>query len=44
MNDEKTEKQKDGIELEYELNEPPQKVWRAISFQNFGTVGCRRRH
>jgi uncharacterized protein YndB with AHSA1/START domain len=35
MNDEKTEKQKDGIELEYELNEPPQKVWRAISIPEF---------
>jgi uncharacterized protein YndB with AHSA1/START domain len=34
MNDEKTEK-KDGIELEYELNEPPQKVWRAISIPEF---------
>ena len=35
MNDEKTEKRKDGIELEYELNEPPQKVWRAISIPEF---------
>ena len=34
MNDEKTEK-KDSIELEYELNEPPQKVWRAISIPEF---------
>ncbi|KAB2707162.1 SRPBCC family protein [Brucella intermedia] len=35
MNDEKTEEQKNGIELDYELNEPPQKVWRAISIPEF---------
>lgn len=35
MNDRKTEEQKNGIELEYELNEPPQKVWRAISIPEF---------
>jgi uncharacterized protein YndB with AHSA1/START domain len=31
MTDENTDAQKMGIELEYELDEPPQKVWRAIS-------------
>lgn len=31
MTDENTGAQKTGIELEYELDEPPQKVWRAIS-------------
>ncbi len=35
MNDGKTKEQKNGIELEYELNEPPQKVWRAISIPEF---------
>ncbi len=35
MNDDKTEKQRNGIALEYELNEPPQKVWRAISIPEF---------
>jgi len=35
MNDGKTEKQQNGLELEYELNEPPQKVWRAISIPEF---------
>lgn len=35
MNDEKTEERKTGIALEYELNEPPQKVWRAISIPEF---------
>jgi len=27
--------QKNGIELEYDLNEPPQKVWRAVSTPEF---------
>jgi len=31
MNNLKTPVRKNGIELEYQLNEPPQKVWRAIS-------------
>jgi uncharacterized protein YndB with AHSA1/START domain len=31
MSDGKTEQQNSGIELAYELDEPPQKVWRAIS-------------
>jgi uncharacterized protein YndB with AHSA1/START domain len=35
MNDGMTEGQNNGIELEYELNEPPQKVWRAISIPEF---------
>lgn len=35
MNNEKTEEHKNGIALEYELNEPPQKVWRAISIPEF---------
>lgn len=35
MNDGKTDEQKNGIELEYEFDEPPQKVWRAISIPEF---------
>ena len=35
MNDGKTEERKDGIELEYDFDEPPQKVWRAISIPEF---------
>ncbi|AMD60386.1 hypothetical protein AWN88_19575 [Agrobacterium tumefaciens] len=35
MKDGKTEEQKNGIELSYDLNEPPQKVWRAISIPEF---------
>ncbi|NLS15472.1 hypothetical protein HGP16_02735 [Rhizobium sp. P40RR-XXII] len=31
MNDRKIPARKPGIELEYDLNEPPQKVWRAVS-------------
>ncbi len=31
MNNLKIPERKRGIELEYQLNEPPQKVWRAIS-------------
>ncbi|MBN8951185.1 MULTISPECIES: SRPBCC domain-containing protein [unclassified Rhizobium] len=31
MNDLKFPKQGKAIELEYEFNEPPQKVWRAVS-------------
>src|SRR5262245_21267476 len=35
MKDGKAEGKREGIELEYELNEPPQKVWRAISIAEF---------
>lgn len=35
MNDGKTEEHEKGIELEYEIDEPPQKVWRAISIPEF---------
>ncbi|HEX8047445.1 SRPBCC domain-containing protein [Rhizobium sp.] len=35
MNDEKTKEQRNGIALEYELDESPQKVWRAISIPEF---------
>lgn len=35
MNETKTAEQRNGIELEYELSEPPQKVWRAISIPEF---------
>jgi len=31
MNNLKIPERKNGIELEYQLSEPPQKVWRAIS-------------
>jgi uncharacterized protein YndB with AHSA1/START domain len=35
MNDAETEEPKTGIALEYDLEEPPQKVWRAISIAEF---------
>lgn len=35
MNDGKTKERNEGIELEYELDAPPQKVWRAISIPEF---------
>ncbi|AYG66975.1 MULTISPECIES: SRPBCC domain-containing protein [unclassified Rhizobium] len=35
MNDGKTEERSHDIELEYDLDEPPQKVWRAISIPEF---------
>jgi len=35
MNDGKTEEREHDIELEYDLDEPPQKVWRAISIPEF---------
>ena len=35
MSNGKIKEQKNDIELEYELNEPPQKVWRAISVPEF---------
>ena len=35
MKDETTEEHKNSIELEYELSEPPQKVWRALSIPEF---------
>ena len=31
MNDNAHEEQQAGIELEYDIDEPPQKVWRALS-------------
>ena len=31
MNNPKIPARRNGIELEYQLNEPPQKVWRAVS-------------
>lgn len=31
MTDLNIPEQRNGIELEYDLNEPPQKVWRAVS-------------
>jgi len=35
MNDRKTEGQKRGFELEYQIDEPTEKVWRAISIPEF---------
>ncbi|MBP1846198.1 uncharacterized protein YndB with AHSA1/START domain [Rhizobium petrolearium] len=35
MNDGKTKRPNNGIELEFDLDEPPQKVWRAISIPGF---------
>lgn len=35
MNNGKTEEREHDIELEYDLDEPPQKVWRAISIPEF---------
>lgn len=35
MNEGKARERKDGIELEFDLDEPPQKVWRAISIPEF---------
>lgn len=35
MNRQTPEAPKNGIELEYDLDEPPQKVWRAISIPAF---------
>jgi uncharacterized protein YndB with AHSA1/START domain len=35
MTSAKTEDQKDGIEMEFDLDESPQKVWRAISIPEF---------
>lgn len=35
MNRGKATEQKDGIELEFDLDEPPHKVWRAISIPEF---------
>jgi uncharacterized protein YndB with AHSA1/START domain len=35
MNDETTAQQDSGIELTYELDAPPQKVWRALSIPEF---------
>lgn len=35
MNDGKAEEPKNNVEFEYQINEPPQKVWRAISMPEF---------
>jgi len=35
MNDGKTEERRNGIELEFNLDEAPEKVWRAISIPEF---------
>ena len=35
MNDRKTEELTRGFELEYEIDEPTEKVWRAISLPEF---------
>ncbi len=35
MSDAKTEPRAKRIELEYQLDEPPQKVWRALSIPQF---------
>lgn len=35
MTDRKTDDQGKGIELEYEIDAPPHKVWRAISIPEF---------
>lgn len=35
MNESKTDDHDKGIELEYEIDEPPHKVWRAISIPEF---------
>ena len=35
MTDGKTDDHDKGIELEYEIDEPPHKVWRAISIPEF---------
>ncbi|MGV2110941.1 SRPBCC family protein [Agrobacterium salinitolerans] len=38
MNRQTPEAPKNGIELEYDLDEPPQKVWRAISIPAFRAI------
>ena len=35
MNEEKASEQDSGVELEFDLGDPPQKVWRAISIPEF---------
>jgi uncharacterized protein YndB with AHSA1/START domain len=35
MTDRKTDDHDQGIELEYDIDEPPHKVWRAISIAEF---------
>jgi uncharacterized protein YndB with AHSA1/START domain len=35
MNEEQTWQQDSGVELEVDLDDPPQKVWRAISIPEF---------
>jgi uncharacterized protein YndB with AHSA1/START domain len=35
MNEAKTKEQHNGVELEFDLGDPPQKVWRAVSIPEF---------
>lgn len=35
MNEEETKEQDSGVGLEFDLGDPPQKVWRAISIPEF---------
>ncbi|RYB98575.1 SRPBCC family protein [Ciceribacter ferrooxidans] len=35
MNDGKTKEQNSSLDLEFDLDEPPQKVWRAVSIPEF---------
>ena len=35
MNEEQTKEHDSGIELEFDFDDPPQKVWRAISIPEF---------
>jgi len=35
VNEEKTKGQNSGVKLEFDLGDPPQKVWRAISIPEF---------
>ncbi len=43
MKDGKTEEQKRGFELEYQIDEPTEKVWRAISIPEFRKTGYREK-
>ncbi|CDZ55011.1 Hypothetical protein NGAL_HAMBI2427_59410 [Neorhizobium galegae bv. orientalis] len=42
MNDQMTKAQESGFEQRYDLDAPPEKVWRAISIAEFRENGCRR--
>lgn len=42
MNDGKAKEQKDGFELEFDLDEPPQRSGVQSAFRNFGKTGCRK--